>query len=71
MNKEKELKAIKNSYDIITKNMNILLNDLLSVYADFTEKEELNNLINICQDFNSNAVTRSNNIIIKLLDLQK
>ena len=71
MNKEKELKAIKNSYDIITKNMNILLNDLLSFYADFTEKEELNNLINICQDFNSKAVTGSNNIIIKLLDLQK
>ena len=71
MNKEKELRAIKNSYDIITKNMNVLLNDLLSVYADFTEKEELNNLINICQDFNSKAVTGSNNIIIKLLELQK
>lgn len=71
MNKEKELKAIKNSYDIITKNMNNLLNDILSVYADFTKKEELNNLINICQDFNSKAVTESNNILIKLLDLQK
>ena len=70
MNKLRELKAIKNSYDCIIKNMNVLMNDLIECYSGFTEKEELNNLINICQDFNNKAVTESNKLLIKMLELK-
>ena len=70
MNKLRELKAIKNSYDCIVKNMNVLMNDLIEYYSGFTEKEELNNLINICQDFNNKAVTESNKLLIKMLELK-
>lgn len=72
MNKERklrELKAIKNSYDIIIHNMNTLLSTLVETYGDFESKEELNKLIEIAQNFNSASVTESNNIIIKMLEL--
>lgn len=73
MNKEKQkdLEAIKKVYDIITKNMGDLISDILSVYDAFTEKEELNNLITMCQAFNIKATTESNNILVKLLKLNK
>lgn len=64
----KELKALKNSYDIICHNMNLLIKDLLDVYPDFKDKEGLNNLINLCQEFNGKATTASNEILIKMLE---
>ena len=71
MNKEKDLIEIKKCYNIVTKNMDIIIDYIYSVYDPFKEKEELNKLIKMCQDFNIKAVTESNNILNKLLNLKK
>ena len=63
----RELKAMKNNYDSIIKNMNVVIKTVLDVYPEFENKEILNTFINMIQDFSNKAVTESNNILIKML----
>ena len=65
--KQRELKALKNSYESIIRNMQNLSNELLDCYPYFESKEELNTLIKLLQDFKNKAVTESNNILAKML----
>ena len=65
--KQRELKALKNSYESIIRNMQTISNELLDCYPYFESKEELNTLINLAQDFKNKAVVESNNILAKML----
>lgn len=65
--KQRELKALKNSYESIIRNMQTLSNELLDCYPYFESKEELNTLINLVQDFKNKAVVESNDILAKML----